>query len=164
MSHTIRRLENESDQPAQSVNGVSREGVRIEKKKTIRQHMTLASSEADLGFIFSSLLLYHLRYIQRIWPILRHKQSSQGTNKAIIKVIKQGNKKIPWSLCLRDYQDTRNIIHSLAVFTLSLLYFPSPISNSYKLHRSGPKSSPHKSSENIVDYWGLAQEVRREEF
>jgi hypothetical protein len=42
------------DQPAQSVNGFSREGARIEKKKTIRQQYTIIAScsEAKGGFIF----------------------------------------------------------------------------------------------------------------
>ena len=39
---------------------------RIEKK-TIRQHynMTPASAEAEAGLFFSSLLLYHSKYIQK---------------------------------------------------------------------------------------------------
>ena len=105
-------------------------------------------------YFFSSLLLYHSRYIQRIWSVLRHKQSSQGTNKSI--------NKIPWSLCLgvyHDDQDTRNTIHYLAVFTLSLLCCPSTMSNPFQIHKSIPKSSPHKNSENNVDYWGLTHEV-----
>jgi hypothetical protein len=72
--------------PAQSVNRVSREGVGIEKKKTIRQHynmtpirqhynlipirqhysMTPTSAKAKAGLFFSSLLLYHSKYMQRI--------------------------------------------------------------------------------------------------
>jgi hypothetical protein len=53
--------------PAQSVNRVSRERVGIEKKKTIRQHcsMTPASAEAEVDLFFSSLLLYHPRYIKK---------------------------------------------------------------------------------------------------
>ena len=45
------------DHSAQSVNRISREGGRIEKK-TIRQHynMTPASAEAEVGLSFSSLL------------------------------------------------------------------------------------------------------------
>jgi hypothetical protein len=60
------------------------EGGRTEKKKTIRQHynMTPASSEAKAGSFFSSLLFYHSRYMQRIWSVLKHKQNSQGANKA----------------------------------------------------------------------------------
>jgi hypothetical protein len=40
--------------PAQSVNRLSREGVKIEKKKTTRQHCNMipASSEAKAGFSF----------------------------------------------------------------------------------------------------------------
>jgi hypothetical protein len=54
------------------------------KEKDIRQHynMTPASAEAEVGLSISSLLLYHSRYIQRMWSVLRHKQSSQETNKA----------------------------------------------------------------------------------
>ena len=63
-------------------------GVRIEKKKTIRQHynMTPASAEAEAGLFFSSLLLHHSRYMQRIELVLGQRQSSQGTNKALNKV------------------------------------------------------------------------------
>lgn len=45
--------------PAQSVNRFSRAVVRIKKKKTIRQHcsVTSASSEAEAGLFFPSLLL-----------------------------------------------------------------------------------------------------------
>jgi hypothetical protein len=41
--------------PAQSVNRVSREGVRTEKKKTRRQHynLTPASAEGEAGLFFS---------------------------------------------------------------------------------------------------------------
>jgi hypothetical protein len=70
---------------SQSVNRFSREGVRIKKKKMIRQHcsMTPASSEAEAGlFFFPSLLLYHYsKYMQRIRSVLGH-----GTNNAINKV------------------------------------------------------------------------------
>ena len=67
-----------STDQASSVNRFSREGARIEKKKAIRQHcnMTPATSEAEGRFIFSSLPLYHSKDIKRIWPILRHKQST----------------------------------------------------------------------------------------
>jgi hypothetical protein len=59
---------------------VSREGRRIEKKKTIRQHynVTPASTEAETCLFFSSLLLYNSKYMQRIRSV-----HSQGTNKAI---------------------------------------------------------------------------------
>ena len=100
--------------------------------------MTSFSAEAEVGLFFSSLPLCHSRYI-KIWSVLRHKQSSQGTNKSI--------NKIPWSLCLgvyHDDQDTRNTIHYLAVFTLSLLCCPSTMSNPFQIHKSIPKSSPHK--------------------
>jgi hypothetical protein len=55
-------IENEGGaKTAQSVNRISREGARIEKK-TIRQHydMTPDSAEAEAGLFFSSLLLYFL--------------------------------------------------------------------------------------------------------
>ena len=66
--------------PAQSVNKVSREGARIEKKRTIRQHcsMTPASVEAGAGLLFSSLLLYHSKYMQIIRSVI-----GPRTNKAI---------------------------------------------------------------------------------
>ena len=66
------------DKPAPPLNGFSREGARI-KKKRIRQHhsMTPACFEADTGLFFSSLLLYHSKYMQRIRSVL-----GQGTNKA----------------------------------------------------------------------------------
>jgi hypothetical protein len=81
--------------PAQSVHGVSREGARIIKKKTIRQYynMTSASAEAEAGLFFSSLLLYYLNYMQRIRSVLGQgtnktiNTNSQGTNKAIKKVL-----------------------------------------------------------------------------
>jgi len=63
--------------PAQSVDRLSREGIRIEKKKkTIRQNYSMipASAEAEAALIFFSLLLYESRYIQRIKSILRSKQ------------------------------------------------------------------------------------------
>ena len=71
--------------PIQSVNRLWREGVRIEKKKTLKQHynMAPASTGAKAGLFFSSLLLYHSRYMQIIWSVLRCKQSSQGTKKGI---------------------------------------------------------------------------------
>ena len=99
--------------PAQSVNRVSREGVRIEKKKTIRQHynMTPASAEAEVGLFFPSQPLNHSRYVQRTGSVLDQRQSCQGSNKAINKAVQ--------SLCLgvyQDVQDTRNTIHSSAVF------------------------------------------------
>jgi hypothetical protein len=53
--------------PAQSINSVSRVGARIEKKRTIRHYnMTPASSEAEVGLFFYSLLLYHSKNVQRI--------------------------------------------------------------------------------------------------
>jgi hypothetical protein len=54
--------------PAQSVNRVSRERIRIENKKTIRQHynMSPVSAEAEAGLFFSCPLLYHSKYMQRI--------------------------------------------------------------------------------------------------
>jgi hypothetical protein len=54
------------DDQVSSVNGFSREGMRIRKKKTIRKHcsMTLASSKAEAGLFFPSLLLYHFNYMQ----------------------------------------------------------------------------------------------------
>ena len=67
---------------AQSVNRISREGARIEKK-TIRQHydMTPDSAEAEAGLFFSSLLLYHFKYMPIIWSVL-----GQGIHKLISKV------------------------------------------------------------------------------
>ena len=92
--------------PAQSVNRVSREGVRIEKKKTIRLNTTQTCAEAEVGLFFSSLFLCHSKYMQRIRSVF-----SQGTNKAINKV--------PW------YSGTYKMIK-----ILSLLSCPSPKSNS----------------------------------
>jgi hypothetical protein len=70
------------DHSAQSVNRISREGGRIEKK-TIRQHynMTPASAEAEVGLSFSSLLLYHFKYKPIIRSVL-----GQGIHKLINKV------------------------------------------------------------------------------
>jgi hypothetical protein len=72
--------EGEVTKLAKSVNWVSREGTRIEKKKTIGQHynMTSAIAEAEAGLSFSSLPLYHSKHMQRIRSVL-----GQGTNKAI---------------------------------------------------------------------------------
>jgi hypothetical protein len=52
--------------PAQSVKGFSREGGRIGKKKTIRQHYntTPASAEAEGGLCFPSLLLNHFKCLE----------------------------------------------------------------------------------------------------
>ena len=68
---------------AQSGNRVSRLGMMIEKTMTIRQHysMTPASAKAEVDSLFSSLLLYQSKYMQRIKSVL-----GQGTNKAINKV------------------------------------------------------------------------------
>lgn len=86
--------------------------------------MTPTNIEAEVGLISPSLLLYRSKYIQRMWPGLRHKQSSQGTNKAQTKV--------PRSLFPGTYQDDqdRRNTHSLVVFSLvSLLLCPSPMSS-----------------------------------
>ena len=42
--------------------------------------MTPANAEAEAGLFFSSMLLYHFKYMQRIRSVL-----GQGTNKAINK-------------------------------------------------------------------------------
>lgn len=70
--------------PAQSANQVLREGVRTERKKTIKQlyNMTPASAEAEVDLLFSSLLLYHSKYRQMIRAGL-----GQGINKAICRVL-----------------------------------------------------------------------------
>ena len=108
---------------------------------TIRQHcsMTPASCEAELSLILSSPFYINLGTYKEYGHSLRHKQSSQGTSRAIIKALN----KVPWLLCLEVYQDgpgTRNTIHSSAVFALSLLHCPNPVSNSYQIPRSSPKS------------------------
>lgn len=73
-------------QPAQSVNRFSGAGARIKKKtknkqKTIRQHWSMipASFEAEEGFLFSSLLLYHFKYMQnnKIRSGSRNKQGNK---------------------------------------------------------------------------------------
>jgi hypothetical protein len=60
----------------------------IEKTMTIRQHysMTLSSAKAEVDSLFSSLLLYQSKYMQRIKSVL-----GQGTNKAINKVQSKGS-------------------------------------------------------------------------
>ena len=71
------------DHSAQSVNRISREGGRIEKKKTVRHHynMTPACAEAEAGLFPSSLLLDHFKYMQIIRSVL-----GQGIHKLINKV------------------------------------------------------------------------------
>jgi hypothetical protein len=104
--------------------------------------MTPASCEAELSLILSSPFYINLGTYKEYGQSLRHKQSSQGTSRAKIKALN----KVPWLLCLEVYQDgpgTRNTIHSSAVFALSLLHCPNPVSNSYQIPRSSPKSSPH---------------------
>ena len=59
--------------------------MKIEKKKTIRQHYnrTQAPAEPEVGLFFSSLFfLVYSKYMQRIRSVL-----GQGTNKAINKVL-----------------------------------------------------------------------------
>ena len=65
---------------AQSGNRVSRVGMKIEKTMTIRQHysMTPARAKAEVDSLFSSLLLYQSKYMQRMKSVL-----GQATNKAI---------------------------------------------------------------------------------
>jgi hypothetical protein len=48
--------------PAQSVSRVSRKGMRI--KEDNRQHYGMTPARAQVGLLFSSLLLYHSRHIQ----------------------------------------------------------------------------------------------------
>ena len=79
-----------------SVSQLVLQGGKEERRDKENYNMTPDSSEAEAGlFFFSSLLLYHSRYIHRIWSVLSHKQSCQGTKEAIIKVIKQVNKQYP---------------------------------------------------------------------
>ena len=76
--------------PAQSVNRVSREGGRIEKKKTIRQHysMTPTSAEAAAGLFFPPFSFYTILGTCR--------EQGQFIDKDIKdKVIKQCNKQSP---------------------------------------------------------------------
>lgn len=42
--------------------------------------MTPAS--AEVGLIFFQSALYYSRYIQRVLPVLRHEQNTEGTNEA----------------------------------------------------------------------------------
>ena len=67
--------------PAQSVNRFSRAGVRIKKKKTIRQHcsMTPASSEAEAGLLFFQSAFIPFLYTQnnKISSRSRKKQGSK---------------------------------------------------------------------------------------
>lgn len=66
--------------PAQSDNSVSREGVRMERKKTIRQHCSKTPASAEAGLSFSSQLLYHPRYLQRIGSVsLSYRRQSSET-------------------------------------------------------------------------------------
>jgi hypothetical protein len=51
---------------ASSVIGVSKEGGRLKKEKTIKQHYNTTPTRADVGLFFSSLLLCHLRSVLRL--------------------------------------------------------------------------------------------------
>ena len=87
--------------------------MRIEKKKGNRQHYNIipGSAEAESGVFFSSLLLYHSKYMQIIRSVL-----GQGPNKEI--------KKCSYSLFLgahQDGEDKRNATHSLVEFTLDFV-------------------------------------------
>jgi hypothetical protein len=57
------------------------------RRKIIRQNynMTPSSTEAGAALFFPSLLLYHSRYIQNTWSVLRSKTkySSEVVNKEI---------------------------------------------------------------------------------
>jgi hypothetical protein len=60
--------------PAQSINGFSREGVRIKKKKgqlnnTVVWPQPVLKVKASL--FYSSMHLYYSRYIQRILSVLK---------------------------------------------------------------------------------------------
>jgi hypothetical protein len=61
--------------PAQSVNRVSRERVRIEneEKQLDKCIMTPVPTKAKADLFFPSLLLYHSSYIQKSWSVLRSK-------------------------------------------------------------------------------------------
>lgn len=141
-------------QLSQSTGSRGREG-GLKNKKAIRQH-NITRLQPVLKWVnfFSSLLLCHSRYMQRIGSFLD--QSSQETNKVISEV--------PRSLCpqvYRDDQDTRNTLYSLAVFISSLVLAQCQIlvwayflvlakcKYSYQNPRSKPKSSPH-STRDIV--------------
>jgi hypothetical protein len=77
--------------PAQSVNWVSREGGRVEKRKKKKKqngqnnHRTPATTETEAALCLSSLPLYHSRCIQKPWSALRSKtkSSSKVVNKEI---------------------------------------------------------------------------------
>ena len=68
--------------------------MKIEQKKKIRQcyNVTPATAETEAGLFFSSLLLYHSKYMQRIRSVLGQRtervinKNNQETNKAINKV------------------------------------------------------------------------------
>lgn len=97
----------------------------LKKKETIR-HYNMNPPGPGVGLFFLSLLLYCSRNIRRIWSVLRHKQSSQGTEKASAKVL--------WYPGI--YQDDRDP---------KLLPCPSPVSDSGQYPRSETKSPPHLS-------------------
>ena len=124
--------------PVQSVNRVSREGVRIRERKDSQATLTQATAKAEEPWFFPSLLLYHSRDMQRIGSVLRLK--TKQSNKVINTVL--------CSLCLGAYQDDQDkgmphnpwlslpgaLYQPKCIYSfLSLLPCPSSMSNSCQI-------------------------------